>query len=182
LTSYFMASAILFTIFVVWIIIGQQTTYGVQLRILESQLNKHSITGTLQNPYDYPVAGIIVQAEFYNEEGELVGVRDVGYTTKDELKPNEKSSYKIPDIGKPFPKTDYNVTAEGTDNTNMVEVSSDELIGQIEDLGRALKELPDEVGITITTNQTDNTRTVNKSLIYYNDSGLNNTDDTRYLE
>ena len=33
---------------------------------------------------------------------------------------------EIPDTGKQFPKTAYNVTAEGSDFTNMVEVSGDE--------------------------------------------------------
>ena len=59
---------------------------------------------------------------------ELIGVRDVGSTSKSELKPGEKSPYKIPDIGKSYPNTDFNVTAEGTDYTNMVEVSGDEMI------------------------------------------------------
>lgn len=57
----------------------------------------------------------------------------------------------------------------------MVEVSSNELIGQIENLGRALKDLPDEVVITVTTNLTDKTQTVNKSVIYYDDLGSNHT-------
>ena len=57
-------------------------------------------------------------AEFHNKEGELIGVRDVGSTSKSELKTGEKSPYKIPDIGKSFPNTDFNVTAEGTDYTN----------------------------------------------------------------
>lgn len=133
------------------------------MKILESQLNKHSITGTLQNQYDHPIGGIIVQAEFYNKDGELVGVRDVGQTTKSELKPGEKSPYKIPDIGKSFPKTDFNVTAEGTDYTNMVEVSGDEMISQIENLGRALENLPDEVVITVTENQSNGTGSQNLS-------------------
>lgn len=132
-----------------------QEAHSEQLKILETQLNKHSITGVLQNPYDYPISGIVVQAEFYDKEGNLVGVRDVGQSTKDELEPGEKSPYKIPDIGKSFPKTDFSVSAEGIDSTNMVEVSSDELIGQIEDLGRALKNLPDEVIINVIENQSN---------------------------
>jgi hypothetical protein len=163
--------------FIVFIVslASHENVYAVQLKILESKLNKHSITGTLQNQYDYPIGGINVQAEFYDNNGKLVGVRDVGSTSKSELKPNEKSSYKIPDIGKQFPRTEFNVSAEGTDYTNMVDVSSNELIGQIRDLGRALKELPDEVVITVTTNQTDNSKTVNKSLIYHEDNGTNST-------
>ena len=57
----------------------------------------------------------------------------------------------------------------------MVEVSGDQMIGQIRDLGRALEDLPDEVVVTVTTNLTDNTKTVNKSLIYHNDTGPNRT-------
>ncbi len=71
---------------------------GEELNILESQLNKNSITGVLQNPYNDTIDGITVRAEFYDkDDGHLVGVRDFGYTTKDELKPFEKSSYKIPE-------------------------------------------------------------------------------------
>ena len=170
LTSFTTVGSLLFILYLVGAWVDDQTVYGVQLKILESQLNKHSITGTSQNQFDYPVGGINVQAEFHNKEGELIGVRDVGSTSKSELKPGEKSSYKIPDIGKSFPNTDFNVTAEGTDYTNMVEVSGDEMIAQINDLGNALKNLPDEVVITVTTNLTDNTRTVNKSVIYHNET------------
>lgn len=158
-----------------WGMSQNQNANAVQLKILESQLNRHSITGILQNPYDYPVGGINVQAEFYDKDGRLVGVRDIGFTTKSEIKPNEKSSYKIPDNGKAFPHTEFNVTAEGTDYTNMVEVSSSDLIGQIKDLGRALKELPDEVVITVTHNATDNSNSTNKTLIYHNPDGTNRT-------
>ena len=34
------------------------------LKILESQLNKNSITGILQNPYNHSVRVTMVQAEF----------------------------------------------------------------------------------------------------------------------
>ena len=124
LTSFTTVGCLFFILYLVGVLVDHQRVYGVQLKILESQLNKHSITGTLQNQYDYPVGGINVQAEFYNKEGEL--------------EPGEKSSYKIPDIGKSFPNTDFNVTAEGADYTNMVEVSSDELIGQINDGNRII--------------------------------------------
>jgi len=108
-----------------------QEAYAQQLKILQTKLNKHSITGILQNPYSFPIGSIVVQAEFY-KDGNLVGVRNFGYSTKDELKPGEKSPFKIPDTGKPFPKTAFNVTAEGTDFSNMVEMSGDEMIAQVE--------------------------------------------------
>jgi hypothetical protein len=38
-----------------------------------------------------------VRAELYDkEDGHLVGLRDFGHVTKQELEPNEKSTYKIP--------------------------------------------------------------------------------------
>jgi hypothetical protein len=126
--------------------------YAEQLKILESQLNKHSITGVLQNPYDYRIGGIVVTAEFHNNDGSLIGVRNFGYPTKNELKPGEKSPFKIPDLGKVFPKTNFILAAEGTDFTNMVVVSGDEMIAQVEKLGKALDNLSKEVVINVTKN------------------------------
>lgn len=97
--------------------------YGEELKILESQLNENSISGILVNEYDYPISGIIVRAEFYDkEDGHLVGVRDLGWSHKDPLGPNEESSYKIPEFDDvegqgPFPKTDFIVKAEGFHDT-----------------------------------------------------------------
>jgi hypothetical protein len=91
--------------------------FAEELKILESQLNENSITGILQNQYDYPASAIIVRAEFYDkEDGHLVGVRDFGLSSIDPLGPNEKSSYKIPEFAgdkDKFPKTDFIVKAEG---------------------------------------------------------------------
>ena len=115
-----------------------QKAYAEQLKILQTKLNKHSITGILQNPYDFPIGSIVVQADFYRE-GNLIGVRNFGYSIKDELKPCEESPFKIPDTRKVIPKT---VTAEGSDFTNMVEVSGDEMIAQIERYGRAFRKSP----------------------------------------
>jgi hypothetical protein len=42
--------------------------FGKELKMLESQLNKNSITGILQNPYNYTVGGMTVRAEFYDKE------------------------------------------------------------------------------------------------------------------
>ena len=41
------------------------SVHAEQLKVLESQLNKNSITGVLQNPYNYTVGAIFVRAEFY---------------------------------------------------------------------------------------------------------------------
>lgn len=50
--------------------------HAEELKVLESQLNKNSITGVLQNPYNYTIGGIEVRAEFYDkEDGHLVGLR-----------------------------------------------------------------------------------------------------------
>ena len=58
LTSFTTVGSLLFILYLVGAWVDDQTVYGVQLKILESQLNKHSITGTLQNQFDYPVGGI----------------------------------------------------------------------------------------------------------------------------
>lgn len=91
--------------------------HAEDLKVLESQLNENSITGVLQNPYNYTVGYILPRAEFYDkEDGHLVGIRDFGMVSKDELKPGEKSTYKIWEHAgetEEFPKTDFIVKAEG---------------------------------------------------------------------
>jgi hypothetical protein len=138
-------------------ILGIAQVYAVELTVLESQLNKNSITGILQNPYDYEVSGIEVRAEFYGKDGNLVGLRNFYDIDKTELAPNEKSSFKIfehaGETGE-FPKTDFIVKAEGYDNTNMEEVSIDELIEDIDNLTRSLNAIPREITTTITQNVT----------------------------
>ena len=42
--------------------------FAKDLRVLESQLNNNSITGIIQNPYNYTVGGMTVRAEFYDKE------------------------------------------------------------------------------------------------------------------
>jgi hypothetical protein len=152
--------------------VGQ--SYAVGLKILESQLNKNSITGVLQNPYNYTVGSIMVRAEFYDkEDGHLVGLRDFYEVSKDELKPNEKSSFKIFEHAgetREFPKTDFTVKAEGEDYTGMRTISGEEQIKQIEDLGNALKNLPDEVVINVVEYPNGTKHIVNKTVIYKNDS------------
>jgi glycosylphosphatidylinositol transamidase (GPIT) subunit GPI8 len=148
--------------------------YAVELQILESQLNKNSITGVLQNPYNYTVGSIMVRAEFYDkEDGHLVGLRDFYEVSKDVLKPNEKSSFKIFEHAgetQEFPKTDFVVKAEGEDYTGMRTISAEEQIKQIEDLGNALKNLPDEVVINVIEYPNGTKQIVNKTVIYKNDS------------
>ena len=41
-----------------------QSALAEELKILESKLNKNSITGVIQNPYNHTVGGISVRAEF----------------------------------------------------------------------------------------------------------------------
>jgi len=150
--------------------------YGEELKILESQLNKNSITGVLQNPYNFTIGSITVRAEFYDkEDGHLVGVRDFGSVTEDELKPNEKSSYKIPEYAgetESFPKSDFVVKAEGVDMTNMEEVSFEELIGDINNLSSALQSIPN-VEIEVAVDENGTRHIVNKTLIY-EDNNTNN--------
>ncbi|HJR49251.1 MAG TPA: hypothetical protein VJ799_13915, partial [Nitrososphaeraceae archaeon] len=128
--------------------------FAEELRVLESQLNKNSITGVIQNPYDYPVSGIMVRAEFYDkEDGHLVGLRDFYGVSKDELKPNEKSSFKIYEHAgetEEFPKTDFIVKAEGYDSSNVEIISQDQLIEEINNLTKALKAIPNEVVTHVT--------------------------------
>jgi len=126
--------------------------YGDELKVLESQLNKNSITGVVQNPYNYTVGGMTLRAEFYNKDGSLVGLRDFGYVTKDELKPNEKSTYKIYEHAgetKEFPKTGFIVKADGIDFTNAKEISNDQLTGDLNNLSKTLKGIPNVVSNVI---------------------------------
>jgi len=139
------------------------TAYGEELKILESQLNKNSITGVLQNPYNHTVGAMTVRAEFYDKDGHLVGLRDFGYVTREELKPNEKSSFKIYEHAgetEEFPKTNYTVMADGIDFTNAKDVSGEEQIKSIEDLTKSLKNIPN-VDVLVTVDKNNNTKIVN---------------------
>ena len=126
--------------------------HAEELKVLESQLNKNSITGVVQNPYNYTVGAMTVRAEFYDKDGSLIGLRDFGYVTKDELKPNEKSTYKIYEHAgetKEFPKTDFIVKADGIDFTNAEDISNDQLIGDLNNLTNTLKSIPNVVSNVI---------------------------------
>ena len=148
------------------------SVHAEELKVLESQLNKDSITGILQNPYNYTVSNILVRAEFYDkEDGHLVGLRDFGSVFKDELKPNEKSTFKVWEHAgetEEFPKTDFVVKAEGLkmDNTKYNDgkvLSFDEQISKIKNYTKALKDLEDaathvtelENGTHVITNVTE---------------------------
>jgi len=129
------------------ILLTSKDVYGEELKVLESQLNKNSITGVLQNPYNYTVGYILPRAEFYDkEDGHLVGLRDFGWVSKDELKPGEKSSYKIWEHAgetEEFPKTDFVVKADAqkvdvTDYNDGNVLSFDEQIEQINNYTKAL--------------------------------------------
>jgi len=143
-----------------------------ELKVLESQLNKNSITGVIQNPYNYTVGAIQMRAEFYDKgEGHLVGLRDFYEVSKDELKPGEKSSFKIYEHAgetQEFPKTDFIVKAEGIDFTNAKTVSGEEQIKGIEDLGKALKSLPSEVVVDVIDHKNGTQETVGKTITYEN--------------
>ncbi len=145
--------------------------YAEELKVLESQLNKNSITGVLQNPYNHTVGSIFVRAEFYDkEDGHLVGLRDFYDVSKDPIDPNEKTTFKIYEHAgetQEFPKTDFIVKAEGSDYTRMREVSAEEQIKGIEDLGKALESLPN-VDITVIKNKNGTEQVVNKTLTYEN--------------
>lgn len=146
--------------------------YAEELKVLESQLNKNSITGILQNPYNHTVGSIFVRAEFYDkEDGHLVGLRDFYDVSKDPIDPNEKTTFKIYEHAgetQEFPKTDFIVKAEGSDYTNMREVSGDEMIKGIEDIGKALESLPSAVDITVTVDENGTEKIANKTLTYEN--------------
>lgn len=149
-----------------------QYTNGEELKVLESQLNKNSITGIIQNPFNYTVGSIFVRAEFYDkEDGHLVGLRDFYDVSKDPLKPDEKTSFKIYEHAgetQEFPKTDFIVKAEGSDYTNMREVSSEEMISDIEGIGEALKSLPTNVDINVVEHKNGTQETVSKTTTYEN--------------
>jgi hypothetical protein len=150
--------------------------HAEEMKVLESQLNENSITGVIQNPYNYTIGGIEMRVEFYDkEDGHLVGIRDFYEVSKDELKPNEKSSFKIFEHAgypstKEFPKTDFVVKAEGFESTNMKTkiVSAEEQIKGIEDLGKALTSLPSEVVIDVIENENGTQETVGKTITYEN--------------
>lgn len=146
--------------------------YAEELKVLESQLNKNSITGVLQNPYNHTVGSIFVRAEFYDkEDGHLVGLRDFYDVSKDPIDPNEKTTFKIYEHAgetTEFPKTDFIVKAEWTDYTNMREMSGDEMINDIEGIGKALESLPSAVDITVMKNKNGTEEVVNKTLTYEN--------------
>ena len=72
-------------------------------------------------------------------------VLNFGYVAEEELKPNEKSSYKIyEEAGETgeFPKTDFIVKAEGDDWTNVKDISIEEYASNVT---RALKSIPTEI-------------------------------------
>lgn len=120
--------------------------YCEELKVLESQLNKNSITGVLQNPYNYTVDAIQVRAEFYDkEDGHLVGLRDFGEVSKDELKPGETSTYKVWEYAgetEEFPKSDYIVKADGlkVDDTDLI-IGKVPTIADLENYTRSLNAL-----------------------------------------
>jgi hypothetical protein len=163
-------SALLVVISVALSYFTYQSVVAEELKVLESQLNKNSITGVVQNPYNYTVGGIMLRAEFYDKEGVLVGLRDFYEVSKEELKPLEKSSFKIYEHAgdtSEFPKTDFIVKAEGDDYTNMEEVSHEEFIEGINDITRALKNIPTEIVTTITTEHKNGTDEIGNTTITY---------------
>ena len=145
--------------------------YSEDLKVLESQLNKNSITGVIQNPYNYTVGSIFVRAEFYDKgDGRLVGLRDFYEVSKNTLEPNEKSSFKIYEHAgetQEFPKTDFIVKAEGSDYTNAEEVSIEELIGDINNLSSALKSIPN-VDVEVKVHENGTQEIAGKTITYEN--------------
>jgi hypothetical protein len=146
--------------------------HAEELKVLESQLNKNSITGILQNPYNHTVGSIFVRAEFYDkEDGHLVGLRDFYDVSKDQLDPNEKTTFKIYEHAgetQEFPKTGFIVKAEGSDYTRMIEVSGDEMIKGIEDIGKALESLPSAVDINVIEHKNGTNEIAGKTITYEN--------------
>jgi hypothetical protein len=146
-----------------------QNVHAVDLKVLESHLNKNSITGVIQNPYNFTVGGITVRAEFYDkEDGHLVGLRNFGHVSEEKLKPDEKSSYKIyEEAGETgqFPKTDFTVIAEGSDYTNAKPIDIEEYADSVT---RALKSIPTEIVTTITTYDNGTKEIGNKTVTYDN--------------
>jgi ribosomal protein S3AE len=82
-----------------------------------------------------------------------VGLRNFYDVSKDELEPNEKSTFKIYEYAGELPKTDFVVKAEGSDYTNVEVVSIEEQIEGINNITKALKSIPTEVVTTITENE-----------------------------
>lgn len=168
-----MNSIILKSVLVLTVVIFSLSFFGVNassnneegadeesLMILESQLNENSITGVLQNPYNHSVRVMMVQAEFYDkEDGHLIGLRNFGHATiKDELNPGEKTPFKIPEMNMQFPKSDFVVSARGSDITGEVDMSFEELTDKIKNLGNALNSLPSDVVVNVSSsNSTNNT-------------------------
>lgn len=109
---------------------------------------------------------------FYNkEDGHLVGLRDFYDVSKEELEPNEKSTFKIYEHAgetEEFPKTDFVVKAEGSDYTNVVEVPFDEHIEGIRNISEALKSIPTEIVTTITEDENGTAQVLNRTIIYEN--------------
>ena len=66
-----------------------------------------------------------------------------------------------------FPKTDFIVKAEGSDYSNTIEYSFDEMIGKINNLSKALKNLPD-VNVQLAIDENGTSHIVNKTLTYGN--------------
>jgi len=118
------------------------------------------------------VGGIQMRAEFYaKEDGHLIGLRDFYEVSKETLKPNEKSSFKIYEHAgetTEFPKTNFIVKAEGTDYTNMREVSTKELVSQIQGLGNAIKNLPSNVVIDVIEHKNGTKEIAGKTITYEN--------------
>jgi hypothetical protein len=163
---------ILLAISVLLVGLAYHNVFAVNLNVLESQLNKNSITGVIQNPFNFTVGSIQMRAEFYDkEDGHLVGLRDFYEVSKDTLKPNEKSSFKIYEHAgetQEFPKTDFIVKAEGSDYTNVREMSTKEIISNIEGIGNALKNLPSDVVINLIEHKNGTKEIAGKTFTYEN--------------
>ena len=85
----------------------------------------------------------------------LVGIRDFYELQKDELEPNEKTTFKLfedVDYMTEFPKADYIIKAEGLDASKYVNTTVDEIIS---DLNR----IPREITTTVTIVEKNATET-----------------------
>lgn len=85
----------------------------------------------------------------------LVGIRDFYELQKDELEPNEKTTFKLfedVDYMTEFPKADYIIKAEGLDASKYVDTTVDEIIS---DLNR----IPREITTTVTIVEKNATET-----------------------
>ena len=90
--------------------------------------------------------------------------------SKDILKPNEKSSFKIYEHAgetKEFPKTDFIVKAEGTDYTNAKSVSIEEMVEGIGNISKALNSIPDVV-VNVIEHENGTKEIANKTVTYEN--------------